>query len=92
MIVDFEEQIIKRVIGEVKNREHLSKINSLTCSIFLVSLLLLLFSGILFVYGIDYYNGLMWFGVSLFSSSIFVWTILGIFVYMKIIRKGYSLL
>ncbi len=88
MIVDFGEQVIKRVIEEVKNREYLSKINNLTYSIFLVSLLLLLFSGILFVYGIDYYNGLMWFGVSLFSSSIFIWTILGIFVYVKIIRKS----
>ena len=58
MIVDFGEQVIKQVIEEVKNREYLSKINDLTYSIFIVSLLSLLFSGILFISGIDYYNGL----------------------------------
>lgn len=90
-IVDFKEQVRKQVIEEVRNREHLKKINNLTYNIFLVSLLSLLFSGILFMSGIDYYNGLMWFRMSLFSSSIFVWTMLGIFVYVKFIRKGYSL-
>lgn len=90
-IVDFKEQVRKQVIEEVRNREHLKKINNLTYNIFLVSLLSLLFSGILFMSGIDYYNGLMWFSMSLFSSSIFVWTMLGIFVYVKFIRKGYSL-
>ena len=84
MIVDFGEQVIE----EVKNREYLSKINDLTYSIFIVSLLSLLFSGILFISGIDYYNGLMWFSVFLFCSSIFVWTVLGIFAYVKIIPKG----
>ncbi len=87
MIVDFREQVIKRVIEEVKNREFLSKTNNLILSIFLISLLSLLFSGILFLSGIDFYNSLMWFSVSLFSSSIFAWTIVGIFVYVKIIRK-----
>lgn len=91
MIVDFKEQVRKQVIEEVRNREYLKKINNLTYNIFLVSLVSLLFSGILFMSGIDYYNGLMWFSMSLFSSSIFVWTILGIFVYVKFIRKGYSL-
>ncbi len=87
MIVDFREQVIKRVIEEVKNKESLSKTNNLILSIFLISLLSLLFSGILFLSGIGFYNGLIWFSASLFSSSIFAWTILGIFVYVKIIRK-----
>ena len=91
MIVDFREQVHKQLIKEVRNRKHLGKINDLTYSIFLVSLLSLLFSGILFMSGIDFYNGLLWFGVSLFSISIFVWTMLGIFVYVKIIRKGNNL-
>ena len=92
MIVDFREQVLKQFIKEVRNRKHPGKINDLTYSIFLVSLLSLLFSGILFLAGIDFYNGLLWFGVSLFSISIFVWTMLGIFVYVKIIRKGNNLL
>ncbi len=87
MIVDFREQVIKQVIEEVKNRESLSKTNNLILSIFLISLLSLLSSGILFLSGIGFYKGLTWFSVSLFNSSIFAWTILGIFVYVKIIRK-----
>ncbi|CAG0992629.1 MAG: hypothetical protein MPEBLZ_02937 [Candidatus Methanoperedens nitroreducens] len=92
MIVDFREQVSKQVIEEVRNRKYLKKINDLSYGIFLVSLLSLLFSGILFVSGIDLYNGLLWFSVSLFFSSIVVWTMLGIFVYVKIIHKGNNLL
>lgn len=87
MIVDYEEQIRKRVMKETKARKNLKRADTLIFIAAIVSILVLIVCGSLFFVSGEKHSTLMWLGLYLFMSSILAWGVLYVYTYIKFIGR-----
>ncbi len=86
MVIDSGEQILKLAMKEIKARKSLKRIDTLILIVAMAGIIVLMIYGSLFFIFRDENFTLMWLGIYLFMSSMFAWSTMHAYVYLKFIK------